>query len=156
MLEEVHGELYPLTCPDEAGVKRPCSAGAAVARDALLVAHLPPGEYVIVPTTSGCPPEYPVDAPPAELVAPPPERHSAAVEAADATDGLSLAAARALDQACFAYDLDMDGLVGADDLAAPHARGFAEAAGLAPADLREADGGGALRGPELRRLLRRR
>ena len=122
VLEDFEGELIerPVEAPDDSGVKRPCSLGSAVQRDALLIAHLTPGEYIIVPTSSGAPPVYAADVPATELLRP-----SAVV---DATPELSTPVRRALEHTAFALDADMDGLVGSSDWRQPWAHEFAEAA----------------------------
>ena len=78
LLEDVSGELLPLTCPNEKGEHRPCSVGAAAHRDALLVAYLLPGIYAVVPTSSGRAPEEAssTGATPAEHTRPQPQQPS--------------------------------------------------------------------------------
>lgn len=125
VLEDVGGDLIPVSSviglSHEPEQERPCSVGAAVVRDQLLVAQLLPGEYVVVPTTSGrepcAPHDAPPDAPPTQLLD-------------ESWDGLVPAARHALEHACFTLDVDMDGVLGADDLSHPAAAPFVAAASI--------------------------
>lgn len=102
--------------------------GSAVQRERIIEAQLPSGEYLIVPTTSGARPKL------RAAVA----GHRAAAArllfSGDASSSsvslLPPAVRQAFHQACYALDVDLDGMLGSRDLSSPAAAPFVSAAGI--------------------------